>query len=95
MLHGGGDVSVVGRLDVVLVLVHHPVDVPPTLADVSLQAACQSHVRVCLHENLKQIWEVKESNQKTLKFTTRRAAKTKLRIFRRYTINRGNFVFIV
>ncbi len=53
MLHGGGDVSVVGRVDVVLVLVHHPVYVPPTLADVSLQAACQSHVGVCLNENLK------------------------------------------
>ncbi len=55
MLHGGGDVSVVGRLDVVLVLVHHAVYVPPTLADVSLQAARQSHVRVCLHENLKKM----------------------------------------
>ncbi len=52
VLHGGRDITVVGGLDVVLVLLHHPVDVPPTLADVPLKATCQPDVRVGLHKNL-------------------------------------------
>lgn len=53
VLHGGWDVSVVGWLHVVLVLLHHAVDVAAALADVALQAPRQAHVRVCLHKHLR------------------------------------------
>ena len=74
VLHGGCDVSIVGRLHVVLVLLHHPVYVPAPLADVTLQPPRQPHIRVRFNKHLKTSfvdrcrgWKVKFSRLLSLK----------------------------
>ncbi len=51
--HRGRYVVVEGRLDVPLVLLQHALDVPAALADVAVQAAAQTDVRVRVNEYLK------------------------------------------
>ena len=50
--HGGGNEPVVGGLDVVLVLLQHPVDVSAPVGDVALEPPRQPHVRVRVDKHL-------------------------------------------
>merc|ERR1719150_2474165 len=52
MLHGRRNVVVVRGLHVVLVLLHHPVDVPAPHTDVPFQTTSQSDVGVSLNKDL-------------------------------------------